>query len=104
METVFPKLIAIFAVIGFFFSLSPLFSDKPTKKYNQQRIRNNLYILHQTNDSNKKADAFIALMFLSYISIHIMGNRGGKYDDARQMERFKKFLTPTALKKLNELG
>lgn len=109
MTTIFPILIILFAVFGFIFAISPLFSlrkefTRKDRNIIENDIQANLDILGHETNAEQKANAFINLMDMSYISIHIMGNQGGKYDDKKQVELFRRFLTPQAVKKISRLG
>lgn len=59
--------------------------------------------LAQTKSSAEKANIFVSLIFAGYVLNHKIVNAGGKYDDEKQQERFNRFLTPTAVKKLNTM-
>lgn len=60
--------------------------------------------LAQATSPEAKAGIFVSLMASGYILIHKMINAGSKYDDNKQRMRFKKFLTPTTVRKLNTMG
>lgn len=60
--------------------------------------------LEEAGSSNGKAKIFVALILVGYVLNHIIGNEGEKYDDDKQRERFKRFLTPDAVKRINSMG
>lgn len=51
----------------------------------------------------KKANAFITLIRMSYVLVHTMINEGNKYDDFMQSKHFKSSLTPDIINKINAL-
>lgn len=59
--------------------------------------------LAQTKSSYEKASIFVSLILVGYVLSHKIVNAGGKYDDDKQRTRFKHFLTPVAIKKLNNM-
>ena len=59
--------------------------------------------LEQTSSSYEKARIFVALILVGYVLNHTIGNEGEKYDDGKQHARFKRFLTPAAVGKLNSM-
>lgn len=109
LDSIFLFLITLFIVFGIAFAISPLFSMLPIYQKKKQiqiddSIHENLEKLRESASVEEKAESFIALMKLSYVSIHIMGNQGRKYNDKKQMEHFKKSLTIQAVEKLKMLG
>jgi D-arabinose 1-dehydrogenase-like Zn-dependent alcohol dehydrogenase len=77
----------------------------PVKNPQQNsNISKNLGILENANSSQKeKAKAFIALMMFSYVLVHLMSNKGNKYNDKKQIKRFRKHWSNQQFKKLNTL-
>lgn len=69
----------------------------------KRKIEQELSVLQSSQDSAKKADAFISLMNLSYVLVHTIRNKGNNYDDEIQHAKFKKSLTPELMKRLNSL-
>lgn len=76
---------------------------------NRQRKRGNLDIKRQLEVLNgnhteqEKADAFVLLMKLSYVLVHKIINKGNKYSDRKQTEKFCKSLTPKVMARINSL-
>ena len=98
-------IIIIFIAFRIIFAIFPLLSILPIhKKRNHICIQKNLENLRKSASVEGKAKSFIALMKLSYVTVHVMGNQGGKYSDKKQMERFKLSLTAQAIKNLKSLG
>ncbi|MCL2805186.1 MAG: hypothetical protein FWD26_04530 [Treponema sp.] len=75
-------------------------------KYTQQigGISKSLDVLSDASNSQEaKAAAFVALMAVGYVLIHLMGNQGKNYNDKKQMRRFQKHWSSQQLDKLNAL-
>lgn len=76
------------------------------KKQYQIEQRNDIELLTKLKNSelpDEKAGIFVSLLRSGYALSHKIVNAGGKYDDKRQQTRFKNFLTPTAVEKLNSM-
>lgn len=76
------------------------FGDEKPKNFVSQ-ISHNLAVLKGKFEPEVKAAAFIGLMDLSYVLVHVMGNEGNNYDDELQSERFKRSLTAEVMERLN---
>lgn len=72
----------------------------PVKKGSKQLLDD----LKRAGSSREKANILVALILAGYILNHTIGNGGEKYDDDRQQARFKRFLTPAAVEKLNSMN
>lgn len=87
------------------FAISKLCSDKKKRREAEKKDSYKLLIeLSQAKSSNEKASIFISLLHNGYVLNHKLVNAGGKYDDSKQQIKFQRFLTPVAVKKLNNIG
>lgn len=96
--------LSILLIIYELFGIFRLYGNRKRKSI----LRNKSYTellaeLKQAKLSNEKASIFVSLILTGYVLNHIIVNAGGKYDDDKQQRRFKLFLTPTAVKKLNSM-
>lgn len=68
-----------------------------------EAVDGELAILGNPGSTMEKAKAFVNLMDLSYVLVHIMINQGNNYNDELQQKKFKKSLTPKVVNRLKEL-
>lgn len=80
-----------------------ILKTRTSNRWNDDRITQQLDILKTSLDPAKKATAFVSLMSLSYVLVHILINKGNSYDDEIQSEKFKKSLTPQMIERLYSL-
>ncbi len=88
-----------------FFAIYKICSDRKKRRKAERKDSSELLTeLSQDRSSNEKAGIFVSLLHNGYVLNHKLVNAGGKYDDGKQQVRFQRFLTPTAVKKLNNIG
>lgn len=98
-------LVAGAAVAHELFAISKLCSNRKKRREMEQKDSSELLTeLSQAKSSNEKASIFVSLLHNGYVLNHKLVNAGGKYDDGKQQIRFQCFLTPVAIKKLNNIG
>lgn len=101
-------LVGVFALCSIIFivrEVSMIFKFPLKRKHSSLDNDAELLIqLAQATSPEAKAGIFVSLMASGYILIHKIINAGLKYDDSKQRIRFKKFLTPTTVRKLNTMG
>lgn len=66
-------------------------------------IEKRLGLLRCEKDTEKLANAFIELMLLSYVLVHVIVNKGNNYKDKVQCKVFCDFLTPDVIDKVKLL-
>ena len=54
-------------------------------------------------DADKLANAFVELMLLSYVLVHVIVNKGNNYKDKVQCKFFCDFLTPEVVNRVKSL-
>lgn len=102
--------IAIYTVIGVAYSAWKICETQKQKNKqcanSRNRVESNralLTILDQEHAPAEYARAFEQLAIQKYVEIHNMGNKGNKYDDQMQAERYAKGLTIGAVKNIKQL-
>lgn len=78
-------------------------THKNTDVSNVDSVEHELAVLNGTLKASSKAAAFVKLMKLEYVLVHVMVNKGNSYDDEVQSERFQNSLTPDLMMRLNAL-
>lgn len=96
--------IAAIALVYELSSIAKLLAKR--KKRYQVGLRSDTELLAElkmSESSDEKAGIFVSLLRSGYALSHKIVNAGGKYDDKKQQTRFKNFLTPIAVEKLNSM-
>ena len=106
--------LGIFGALGLFLiviSYRPVIKEilrriktrKNTDVSDVDSVEHELAVLSGPVKAASKAAAFVKLMKLEYVLVHVMVNKGNSYDDEVQSERFQKSLTPDLMLRLNAL-
>ena len=110
MDLLLKILLFSFVVFGVVSLTVQYYSVFKRKTISQKRIQQisdfskPLGVLENVNSSQKaKAKAFIALIMSNYVLVHLMRNKGNKYNDKKHAKRFRKHWSNHQLKKLNAL-
>lgn len=98
-------ILGLIMIIKIYFLIYKLLRRKKVCKINKiqedEKIKQILEILKESDNLEKKAHAFVDLISLSYVLVHTIVNHGNNYDDLRQNRKFKKSLTPEVIKRIN---
>lgn len=93
-------LLAIFGVSLIVYALV----HSNTAKNKETQISNYISVLIDSQSpARQSARAFIALMDLSFVLVHILTNHGNRYNDAVQTEVFCRSFSPELIEKLSSV-
>lgn len=100
-------LFCLLGIVALIFIYGPMFYEFFKKNhmsdYNENSINEQLGVLKNSVNTEQKAIAFISLMQLSYVLVHILVNHGNNYDDRKQVESFSDSMTPQVIDKIKEM-